>query len=429
MKIYSYVIVGFLAVSFSAASSAFKQIDLGVSAYMDGGRFQLDDPDLVRNGEYLSRAGARWTIKGNFTEKMSAFTNLHWLWWRNQAMDLGLFHVAGIKFDSDLEASLEYRPGDSHRLRVGLYEFKYNPDSKNLGEYLLRCEAYPTILENSQGVDILRPSHARTAGLQYDLALGHFHQTVLVYLEQTNIPVNDMSLAYFAAVRPAGLEVAAGIAHRRFFAFGNRVNNTLLPDTLGRYIEEQGLTTEATSVMLRGHVDFNTLLGLSFEEGFKLYGEAAVLGFKDDTLYYPSLFQRAPLMLGVDIPTGGVLNLLSLEVERLKNPYYDKKYSLADHGGSKFSPLPSLNSEDEYLRELPAYHRDDWKWSLYLVKSLNKWVDLKIRAANDHLRLLGWDKSIANGGRPITYDSRWNSWNSIPYPKDWYFLIRIEWHN
>ena len=418
MNFLSCIIIVLTAVWFASAGNAFKNIDLGVSAYMDAGRFQLDEPDLVRDGEFLNRAGARWNITGNFTKKLSAFSNLHWLWWRNQAMDLGLFHVAGIKFDSDLEAFLEYRPEENQRLRVGLYEFKYNPDSKNLGEYFLRCEAYPTVLESAQGADLLRLSHARIAGLQYDLGFGQFHQTALVYLEQTNTPVNDMSAAYFAAFRPAGFEVAAGLAHRRFFKFGDRINNNLLLDTLRTYIEERDLTARATSVMFRGHVDFNALLGLSLSEGFKVYGEAALLGFKQDTLYYSSLFQRAPLMLGMDLPTGGVFDLLSLEVEYFKNPYYDKKYSLTDQGGNKFSPLPSLNSEDEYFGNLPAYHRDDWKWSLYFIKSLNRWVDLKVRAANDHLRLLEWNKSIANGGRPVTIK-----------PKDWYFLIRIEWHN
>jgi hypothetical protein len=170
--------------------------------------------------------------------------------------------------------------------------------------------------------------------------------------------------------------------------------------------------------MLRGHLDFNDLLGLSFEESFKVYAEASLLGLKQDTLYYTSRSERAPFMAGIDIPTGGLLDLFSLEVERFKNPYYDRKYSLGDQGGSRFSPLPDLNPA-EYTREnLPAYHRDDWKWSLCLARSLNRWVDLKIRAANDHLRLLDWDKNIANGGRPVTYK-----------PKDWYLLIRIEWHN
>ncbi len=278
MNFPSAVIISFLAVSFAAAKSTFKDIDLGVSAYMDAGRFQLDSPENTRQGELVSRAGARWSVQGHFSENVTAFTNLHWLWWRNQAMDLGLFHVAGIKFDSDLEAALEYRPGDNHKLKVGLYEFKYNPDSKNLGEYLLRCEAYPTIIENVQGVDLLRLSHTRIAGLQYDLTPGHFHQTVMVYLEQTNMPVNDLSAAYFASFSPAGFEVGAGLSLRRFVKLGQEVNNgTVLDSAIIKYVEDQGLDTKATNFMLRGHLDFNDLLGLSFEEGFKLYADKLII--------------------------------------------------------------------------------------------------------------------------------------------------------
>ena len=414
----SYVIICLMAVSPSVAETTFGNIDLGVSAYMDAGRFQLDSSESTRDGEFLSRAGARWSVEGKFSEQFSAFTNLHWLWWRNQGTDLGLFHIAGIKFDSDLEAFLEYRPGDAHLLRAGLFEYKYNRDSKNLGEYLLRSEAYPSFIETAQGVDLMRPSHARIGGLQYELMLGNLRQTALLYLEQTNMPVNDMSVAYFAALSPAGFEIEAGLAHRRFFNFGDRVNNSLLLDTLRAYIEDQGLTAEASSVMLRGHIDFNELLGLSLKEGFKLYAETALLGFKQDTLYYTSSSERMPFLVGIDIPTGGILSHFAFELERFTSPYYDKEYSMTDQGGTNYSPLPALNTENEYLNALPSYHRDDLKWSLFLTKSLNQWVDLKVRAANDHLRLLDWDKNLANGGRPVTVK-----------PKDWYFLIRIDWHN
>lgn len=418
MNLYSYIALGFAAVLPAVAESVVDQIDLGVSAYMDAGRFQLDSSETTRDGEFVSRAGARWSVEGKFSEQFSAFVNLHWLWWRNQGTDLGLFHIAGIKFDSDLEAYFEYRPGETHLLRAGLFEYKYNPDSKNLGEYLLRCEAYPTIIESAQGVDLMRLSHARVGGLQYELTLGSVRQTAMLYLEQTNIPVNDMSAAYFATFSPAGFEIGAGLAHRRFFNFGYSVNDVLLLDTLRTYIAEQGLTTEATSFMLRGNVDFKELLGLSMEESFKLYAETALLGFKQDTLYYKNASQRMPFMAGLDIPTGGILSHFAIEVERLANPYYDKKYSMTDQGGTGFSPLPSLNTASEYLDSLPSYTDDDLKWSLYVTRALNKWVDLKVRLANDHLRLLDWDKNVANGGRPVTVRQ-----------KDWYFLIRIDWHN
>lgn len=397
-----------------ASVSAFEvsELDMKVGGYFDGGRFQIADTNF--NGEVLNRMGVKWALDKDLDENWSILASLHWMFWRNQATDLALFHIVGLKFDSDVQGSLAYRSG-AHRLRLGLYEFKYNPDSKDLGEYLLRSEAYPTIIENSQGKDLLAPAYSRVAGVQYGVEYPLFRTTALAYAEQYNIPVNDVSFAFLADAGPRQAEVGFGAALHRQFRFGKATNVTNLEPGLKQYVEDQGLTTQAVKLMVRGRLDFGAMLEM--EDNFKLYGEAALLGLKNDTLYYKDRMQRVPLMAGVEVPTYGILSMLSFEVEYFKNPYYGRKYSISDATGSRFSPLPNLNLDEYSIQKMPNITEDDVKWSLYIHKALNRWIDVKARFASDHLRLLNWDGDFASGD-PMTKEAG-----------DWYFLARIEYHN
>lgn len=401
VRLSVFLISGLLLLSAPGAFEM-KEADLKVGGYVDGGRFQLADSAV--DGEVLNRMGARWHIDKQVDENWSILADLHWMFWRNQATDVEAFHIAGLKFDSDVQGAFSYMNG-VHRMKAGLYEFKYNPDSKNLGEYLLRAEAYPTIVENSQGKDLMSASFSRVAGIEYGTRHDLFRHRGLLYAEQYNVPVNDLSLAYLAAVGPEKAEAELGVSYHRFVRLGEKMNDGTLDPALKAYVKSQGLEARAVKVSLRGRVEIT--------ESFKLYGEAALLGLKSDSLYYKDVMQRVPMMAGVDIPTAGFLNTLSLEVEYFKNPYDDKKYLMKDASGSKFSPLPMIPD----YQNLPSNTRDDWKWSVLVHKAMNNWLDLKIRFASDHLRLKNWDGDYESGA-PMT--------KSI---KDWYFLARIEYHN
>src|SRR5690606_9578290 len=83
--------------------------DLTVSGYADFGRFQLSDEDSkASNGEIVSRVGARWAIDKALDENWSVMGKLHWMLWRNHATDISMFHIAGLKFDADMQASLTW---------------------------------------------------------------------------------------------------------------------------------------------------------------------------------------------------------------------------------------------------------------------------------------------------------------------------------
>lgn len=404
---WSFLVISGLLLAPAGWGISLDETDIKVAGYVDAGRFQAED--TIVNGEIVNRMGAKWLISKDIDENWSLVANPQWMFWRNQATDIGLFHIAGIKFDADLQGFLQYKSG-SHRAKMGLYEFKYNPDSKNLGEYLLRSGAYPTIIENAQGKDMIALANAKVMGVEYGQDFELFRHTALLYLEQINVPVNDVNAVYLAAAGPRAAELEVGVSYFRFLKTGTAMKTDLVSQELKDYIKRQGITSEAVKLSLRGRLDIASMIEM--EDSFKLYGEIALLGLKNDSLYYKDVLQRVPMMVGLDIPTFGILNVLSIEAEYFNNPYLDKKYPMQDATGSRFSPLPSLVN----YRNPPNFTSDDFKWSVYLAKSLNKWIDIKVRMASDHMRLLDWESDFRN--TPIT--QQYN---------DWYFLARIEYHN
>jgi hypothetical protein len=386
--------------------------DLHVGGYVDGGRFQISDTG--RTGEIVNRVGARWHFEKSLGDSWSTSVDMHWYFWRNQATDLGLFHIAGQKFNSDMQGWLKYHAG-SQSVKFGFFDFKYNPDSKNLGEYLIRSEAYPTILESAQGKDLMAWSDARVAGVQYGSGGANLRHMALLYAEQVNEPVNDVSAAYFLSAGPESAELSVGADYARFLRLGDSIHLTNDLQTVHNadYMAANGLTTRAWKFILRGRLDMAALLRM--RSSFVLYGEAALLGLKKDTLYYRNMRERMPMMAGVDIPTFGILDVLSFEGEYFPNRYYEKKYQLQEN---KFTPLPSFFHDEEYSgANLPQIRSHDWRWSANIERSLNQWLKLKLRVASDHTRLLNWSGDY-EGGTPFARKS-----------SDWYWLARIEFHD
>lgn len=383
--------------------------DLQVGGYTDMGRFQLGG---AGDGEIVSRLGARWSFDKTINDNFSAMAKLNWMFWRNQATDVQLFHIAGLKFDSDLQAALAWKSGPdapgAQTARVGLYDFKYNPDSRNLGEYLLRSEAYPTVLESSQGKDLLADSHNRILGVEYGRSeAAVFRHKALLYAEMYSQPVYDLNLAYIATFGTEKAHVGFGAAWARFVKLSEEDSNTVMPPDRYEYIESSGLTTEALKFSLRGRAELISLP--RHGESLVLYGEVALLGIKSDTLYYEDITERMPVMVGMLLPTGGLLTSLAVEFEYFKNPYGDKRYEV------RYAPTP-LPALDDYS-EIPNYTKDDWRWSVQAHKALNKWLDVKVRVASDHLRLRSWDGDYGTTA-PMTRTSG-----------DWYVLARVEFHN
>ena len=429
-----------------------------------------------------------------------------------------------IKFGPGISnAFMQWSPSKQLDLTFGYFPYKYNESAKNLGEYLFRTEAYPTIIYTG-GWSWMNDVGYRTVGakLTWNTSDGKFKQDVGLFGEYFNSPIYDITPAYIATWKPiTGLTVGGATALHRFitptpqtkkeltksyvyrenFFFpevsSKRKYNIGIPDYIGttsydlqwlaggtpnldslknaifvsdsatlkifnvltaaaiplnvdtnKLSQRDGRPSQVASklqsdilqqatqegsdsatyfgnpnnaasqpkvvsfdlaaiyVLAFFSLDFNDLLGLNAETmgEFKLYGEVAQLGLKNYPIFYSEYAQRRPIMLGVCVPTHGILDHLSFETEFLKNPNAESIASTYDK-----LDLPP----DENFR-YKIFSKDDMKWSVHASKGISKFLSVHLQVANDHMRLK--DGYARPQYVPITQES-----------SHWYWLMRIQW--
>jgi hypothetical protein len=189
----------------------------------------------------------------------------------------------------------------------------------------------------------------------------------------------------------------------------------------GIIMKHQILKRQAINLMGRVDIDLATLLGCGKVSGpFRLYLETAILGLENQPVYYEKLTNRIPILFGAHIPTVGILDLLALEAEFLRNPYQESEQSL---GGGQYGPMAGQNlpipdmAKDEYAKrefKPPSVHGDDWKWSAIAIKTIFPGVTLKLQAANDHMRLYSSEALPSPTPQTVALDH-------------WYYLVHLQW--
>jgi len=144
-----------------------------------------------------------------------------------------------------------------------------------------------------------------------------------------------------------------------------------------------------------------------------IYGEAAILGVENYPVYYDDIWRRIPVMMGFNIPTFKVLDVLSVEAE-----YYGSRWEptyltpSAPHFNS--SPVPfieTINGVTSYYAS--DWDKDNWKWSVYAEKSLTSGMTLSVQAASDHSRTWDW---VLFGKTP---------WEIYTTPSQWYWAMKL----
>lgn len=222
-------------------------------------------------------------------------------------------------------------------ITTGFFEYKYNPDVKNLGEYLFRSTAYPNYIYAN-----FDQPFARMLGLMISSRLlgGSLRQDLILSNEWEQYPTKDFSLAYVAGFT-IGNFLDIGMGGQAFHLFSTRGNYTT-PDsvrTLGKWNDGQWYyaspedsavdkktpyTFKAIKLMGRAAVNplahvpeiklpiIGTLFG---KEDLKLYAEVNVLGLKNYPThnpggqweFYNKLSERIPVTFGINAPTNPLM--------------------------------------------------------------------------------------------------------------------------
>jgi hypothetical protein len=313
------------------------------------------------------------------------------------------------------------------QIEAGYFPYKYNPDVRNLGEYLFRSFCYPAALLNTFD----RP-YADLLGLRIGNAIplsdGSFHHDLLFTSETKHYPLKDFSLSYVTDYSISGIFSvgAGGSLYRLLPVFLNDSGTVKTP--VNQYVDtttgDTGYYTfSGIKLMARVSFDVKGIIPMDFlgKEDLKLYGELAILGLKNYPGFYDNLSERMPVMLGfnwfsnplLSYPVAGIgallfqkkingasfleagtgimsgvglwllekytgiktgFDILSLELEYqgTRNPNgITKTYY------QPYCPLP-----DDPIAGNP---RTMLKWSLYANKKIGSHLSIIGQIANDHL--------------------------------------------
>jgi hypothetical protein len=328
-------------------------------------------------------------------------------------------------------AEARYTFGDTARpwlqLGFGLFPVKYNPDARNLGEYLLRSAAYPNFLTTDFEFPMTRLVGIRAGSTLWN----SLHQDLLLTMETNYWPVGDLSLSYLAGYSIGRFaDIGAGVSFQHLISVWDsqevngqkRMYTTPKNNPDDMFVDADGdtgyYTYRGTRLMGRVALDPKTFIPAMIfgENDLRVYAEIAVLGVKNyasyvivgDTVrdslgfpittplgtdsivnprlakgfsYYDSILQRMPIMFGINIPTFKMLDVCAVEFEWSGNRFPNSYRRAGDMDNQGLVPLPVRPAVGT-----AGATWEQWKWSLYVKRTFAKRFSISAQAARDHMK-------------------------------------------
>lgn len=235
----------------------------------------------------------------------------------------------------------------------GIFHYKYNPDVKNLGEYLFRSMCYPNFINAFYDFPL-----ARLVGLKLSSRLfdGALTSDFIVSSEADMFPFNDVSLTLVEGINIGKfLSIGAGVQGYHILQVDPKKTNPVTasinsPDAPGWYYAKPEDTATATFAGKKSFYTFSgtklmarlnisplsdappvilPVIGTLFgANDCKFYAEASVLGLKNHPIfstsdsrnlqfstpdpkyyeYYNHLLERIPVTFGINAPTNPIIS-------------------------------------------------------------------------------------------------------------------------
>jgi hypothetical protein len=316
-------------------------------------------------------------------------------------------------------------------MKVGKYHYQYSDYNTDFGLYLLRGPVYPGFLYSGPFDEI---GALTKTGLQFSFNFPFgLKWDILPTFETDFKPYMDLNLSSFLSYNAGMLEVGAGVEMQRLYEFNPCVTSPngkkdvdgclggdpktaysndsdlyqsafMIIDTTGGKKDTITYTMAGTKIMARAALDFKKVMGeyAGSPKDFVLYFEAALIGVSNHKFIYEKRGERIPVLVGLNVPTYGLLDLASVEVEYYNAPYQNDPYKLVgaydvfqfSDGNSinyAMSPIPPSNKAGEgHLSKAQVDFdpkKDNLKWSIYLAKRVQERITFKFQVASDHWRV------------------------------------------
>jgi hypothetical protein len=332
----------------------------------------------------------------------------------------------------------------SLRIASGLIPYTINPTVKTLGNYLFRSTVHPPSVQNK-----LDYPWADFIGVITEVGLFDNKVTVSAMLasEFVYIPFFDLTPAFALFYKPNNIiDIGGAVAFSHAIPIDERSNIHEVVtrhrydgngQIISDYLDTINTDFHATKLNLRAIFDPKPLFGgMNFlgKSQLNIYAEIAFLGLKDslevDTsslarlrsydptdslglndLVFPenSIIHRMPFMIGINLPTWKLLDLLSVEFEWFFSPYANDWFGLFDNMELEARQPSSLEQWDNYI------NKDNFKWAINIRKSFGKF---ETRA------LFSSDHTIYRMGNRQTG----NFEQTMKRPKDWHWFVELRYN-
>ena len=326
-----------------------------------------------------------------------------------------------------LEASLQTNwrlcDGDTISVEFGYFPVKYNPEAKNLGEYLFRSNAYPALLVSGFEVaDKVKLAGVRT-GYRNHARSGSYKADLFFNTETDLFPTMDLSLSSILGYTTprACIDFSSGVSFFHLIPFDHK---RITPAMSSSYTTQSAsfvdsITGDTTNYTFRGvkaaariTIDPKVFFRSKIfgDNDLKLYGESAILGIKNYPGWYSDIWERIPVMIGFNLPAFKLLDVFAAEVQYFPMPYQNSHQFMWKSN----SPVPYFNTYAgvDYYSDWSRKTDDDWKWSLYASKTIKNFR-LSGQIASDHISRATY---MIAGKKVYT--------EICPRTKDWYYMLR-----
>lgn len=386
---------------------------------------RVENQTITRTGVYLTEAGT-------YNERLAIKLTIGGLFWW-PIPETNQFQTRLIKFGPGVgQAQGVYSFGEdlenpAAKLQFGLFPHKYS-EAVNLGEYLYRSGTYPGTLV-SGGWSYINAASYLAQGLRLTVPTlgGSLTHDFTLYMERDLQPAHDLSPSYTATFKPGKFfEISSGVVWSHAISLNSdrlaperdeNAYNTVTGKPITGAIDSITMNTTPEQKAYYTFKGFKFMARASVGAGdFRLYSELALLGIENQPYFYENRTERMPIMLGLNLPTFGLLDRLTGEIEYRKARFANSNYSpLQIQSPIPVDPAKSYNLDESGAPINGGLYpvETDWKWTIYAKRKFTDGVSVVGQVASDHLRHFEFTAMPA-------------AVSATPDPNDWYYVLRLE---